>query len=104
ACRTSNTLMKTIRVRGTRSAHTKPIGAQRYSQDAATLNLKDGENIMKTTHRLTIIALTTLFVVTVAVLWASTPAKVSAQTRSTFAFAPRYLTGLASQSPLAFVQ
>ena len=60
---------------------------------------------MKRTQRLTLIALTTLFVGTVAVLWASAPAKVSAQTRSTFAFAPRSLTGLASQeSPLAFVQ
>ena len=50
---------------------------------------QDGENIMKRTQRFTLIALTTLFVVTVAVLWASAPAKVSAQTRSTFAFAPR---------------
>jgi hypothetical protein len=60
---------------------------------------------MKRTHRLTLIAFTTLFVVTVAVLWAGAPAKVSAQTRSPFAFAPRSLTGLASQaSPLTFVQ
>ena len=60
---------------------------------------------MKRTHRLTLIAFTTLFVVTVAVLWASAPAKVSAQTRSAFAFAPRSLTGLASQGvPSAFVQ
>jgi len=60
---------------------------------------------MKTTHRLTLIALTTLFVVAVAVLYASTPAKVSAQTRSTFSFAPRSLAGLASPaSPLTFVQ
>ena len=60
---------------------------------------------MKRTHRLTLIALTTLFVVTVAVLWASAPAKVSAQTRSTFAFVPHSRTGLAAQaSPLAFVQ
>ena len=66
---------------------------------------REGENIMKTTHRLTLIALTTLFVVAVAVLWASTPAKVSAQTRSTFAFGHRSLTGLASPAgPLTFVQ
>ena len=66
---------------------------------------RNGENIVKTTHRLTLIALTTLFVVTIAVLWASTPAKVSAETRSTFAFAPRSLTGLASPAgPLTFVQ
>jgi hypothetical protein len=39
---------------------------------------------MKRIHRLTLIALTTLFVVTVAVLLASAPAKVSAQTKSTF--------------------
>jgi len=56
---------------------------------------------MKRTHRLTLIALTTLFSVTIAVLWASTPAKVSAQTRSSFAFAPR---GVASPAgPLAFI-
>src|SRR5262249_60148041 len=61
---------------------------------------------MKTTHRLTLIALTTLCVVTVAVLWTSTPAKASAQTRSaTFAFAPRSTTGLASPADLlAFAQ
>ena len=64
-----------------------------------------GENIMKRTHRLTLIALTTLSIVMVAVVWASAPAKVSAQTRSPFSFAPRSLTGLASQTgPLAFVQ
>ena len=60
---------------------------------------------MKRTHRLTLIALTTLFGVMVGVLWASAPLKVSAQTRSTFAFGPRSLTGLASPAgPLAFVQ
>lgn len=60
---------------------------------------------MKTAHRLTLIALTTLFVVAVAVLCASTPAKVSAQTRSTFSFAPRSLTGFPSPvGPLAFAQ
>ena len=54
---------------------------------------------------LPLLLLLLLFVVIVAVLWASAPAKVSAQTRSTFAFAPRSLTGLTSQaSPLAFVQ
>ena len=52
---------------------------------------QEGENIMKRTHRLTLIALATLFVVTVAVLLASAPAKVSAQTKSTF-------------GPLAFLQ
>ena len=66
---------------------------------------RDGENIMKRTRRFTLIALTTLFAVMVAVLWTGAPAKVSAQTRSTFAFAPRSLTGLASPAgPLAFVQ
>jgi FG-GAP-like repeat len=66
---------------------------------------QNGENIMKRTQRLTFIALTTLCVVTVALLWASAPVKVSAQTRSTFVFGPRPLTGLASQvGPSAFVQ
>jgi len=60
---------------------------------------------MKRIHRLTLITLTTLFVVTVAVLLAGAPGKVSAQTRSTFAFAPPSPMGLASQSaPLTFVQ
>ena len=60
---------------------------------------------MKRTQRLTLIALTTLFVVIVAVVWASAPSKVNAQIRSTFALAPRFLTGLASQaSPSGFVQ
>ena len=59
---------------------------------------------MKKTRGFTLIALTTVFAVTVAVLWASTSAKVSAQTRSTFAFAPSP-TGFASQTgPLAFLQ
>jgi hypothetical protein len=66
---------------------------------------RDGENIVKRTQQLTLLALTTLFVIAVAMVWASAPAKVSAQTRSTFAFAPRSLTGLASQTgPLTFVQ
>ena len=39
---------------------------------------------MKRIHRLTLIALTTLFLVTIVVLWASAPTKVNAQTRSTF--------------------
>ena len=60
---------------------------------------------MKTIRQLTLIALTTLFVVTVAVLWASASAKVSAQTRSTFAFAPRSPTGSRiAAGPLVFVQ
>ena len=60
---------------------------------------------MKRTRRITLVALTTLFVVTVAVLWTSAPSKVSAQTRSTFAFAPRSPTGFASLAgPLAFLQ
>ncbi|HTL78374.1 MAG TPA: VCBS repeat-containing protein [Candidatus Babeliales bacterium] len=60
---------------------------------------------MKTTHRLTLIALTTLFVIAIAVMCASTPAEVSAQSRSAFSFAPRSLTGLASPAgPLGFVQ
>jgi hypothetical protein len=53
---------------------------------------------MKRTQRFTLLALTTLFVITVALLWASAPAKVSAQTRATFAFGPRTATG-----PLTFV-
>jgi hypothetical protein len=52
---------------------------------------------MKRIQRLTLVVITTLFVVTVAVLLASAPAKVSAQTRSTFAFAPH-------SGPLAFIQ
>src|SRR3954462_13904500 len=60
---------------------------------------------MKRTRQLTLVALTTLFIISVAVLWASAPAKVSAQTRPRLPFAPRGLTGLASPgSPLAFVQ
>ena len=39
---------------------------------------------MKRIHRLTLIALTTLFLVTIVVLLASAPTKVNAQTRSTF--------------------
>src|SRR4029077_20337572 len=59
---------------------------------------------MKRVRQLTLTFITALFVVTTALLWASASPKVTGQTRSTFAFAPRYLTGLASQSPLAFVQ
>ncbi|MFL6500233.1 MAG: FG-GAP repeat domain-containing protein [Candidatus Udaeobacter sp.] len=60
---------------------------------------------MKRTQRFTLIAVTTLFAVMLAVLWAIVPAKVSAQTRSAFPFAPRALTGLTSQEgPLTFVQ
>ena len=59
---------------------------------------------MKRIHRLTLIVITTLFVVTVVVLLASTPAKVNAQTRSTFAFVPPSPTGVASQAgPSAFL-
>ena len=66
---------------------------------------QNGENIMKRIHRLTLIALTTLFVVTVAVLLASAPAKVSAQTRSSLAFARPSPMGFTSQSgPSTFVQ
>ena len=60
---------------------------------------------MKRTQRFTLIALTTLFAVMLALLWAIAPAKVSAETRSPFPFAPRALTGLRSQEgPLTFVQ
>ena len=60
---------------------------------------------MKRTQRFTLIALTTLFAVMLAVLWAIVPAKVSAQTSPPFPFAPRALTGLRSQEgPLTFVQ
>src|SRR5262245_16305590 len=60
---------------------------------------------MKRTNSLTLIVLTTLFIVTVAAISASTPAKVNAQTRSTFAFAPRSLHDLASPTgSLTFVQ
>src|SRR4051812_35864853 len=60
---------------------------------------------MKRTQQLTLIGLTPLFVIAIAVVWASAPAKLSAQTRSTFAFAPHSLTGLAWQTgPLVFVQ
>ena len=58
---------------------------------------------MKTIRQLTVI--TAFFVVVAALFWASSPAKVSAQTRSTFAFAPRSLTDLASQAnPSGFMQ
>ena len=43
---------------------------------------------MKTVRQLTLTFITALFVVTTALLWASASPKVSAQTRSTFAFAP----------------
>src|SRR5258705_4620567 len=66
---------------------------------------QDGEKIMKRTHRLTLIALTTLFVGMVGVLWSSAPLKVSAQTMSTCAFGLRSLTGLALPvGPVASVQ
>jgi hypothetical protein len=60
---------------------------------------------MKRIHRLTLVVITTLFVVTVAVLLAGAPAKVSAQTRSTFALALHSTIGVPSQSgPMAFLQ
>ena len=60
---------------------------------------------MKTIRRLTLTVIPALFVVTVALLWASASPKVTGQTRSAFAFAPRSLTGLASPAgPLAFVE
>jgi hypothetical protein len=60
---------------------------------------------MKTIPRLTLIVLTTLFVAMVAVLLANAPAKLTAQTRSTFAFTPPSPVGLTSQSgPSTFVQ
>src|SRR3954471_15926815 len=95
--------MRTTRV-GTRYA--KVISAYRASHQSGDAQSQNGEKIMKRTRQLTLIAFTTLFIISVAVLWASAPAKVSAQTRARFPFAaPRGLTGLASQgSPSAFVQ
>ena len=66
---------------------------------------QDGENVMKKIDRLTLVALTTLFVGTVALVVASAPAKVGAQTRSSFAFAPPSPMALASESgPSTFGQ
>jgi hypothetical protein len=63
------------------------------------------EEIMKRIHPLSFVFITTLFVGTAAVFLASTPANVSAQTRSTLPFAPRSPIGVSSQnSPSAFVQ
>ena len=60
---------------------------------------------MKRIHRLTLITLTTLFGITVAVLLAGAPGKVSAQTRSSYTLTSPSPMGLASQSgPLTFVQ
>jgi VCBS repeat protein len=60
---------------------------------------------MKRIHRLTLVVISILFVVTVAVLLAGAPAKVSAQTRSTFALALHSTIGVPSQSgPMAFLQ
>jgi FG-GAP-like repeat/FG-GAP repeat len=60
---------------------------------------------MKTVRQLTLTVITALFIVTLAVLWASAPAKVSAQTRSTFAFGARTATGPGSgyAAPSTFV-
>ena len=59
---------------------------------------------MKTIRQLTLTVITALFVVTVALLWASASPKVTGQTRPTFAFAPGAATGLApSAGPLAFL-
>jgi hypothetical protein len=98
------TLLRTIRVLEDKIRTYK--GNSRTARFPARDDAQSGnkENTMKTTYRLTLIALTTLFVVAVAVLFASTPAKVSAQTRSTFSFAPRSLTGVASPAgPSTFV-
>src|SRR6185295_13166044 len=100
ACRTSNTptRMRTIRVLGDKMCTHKANRCTEGRPKGSDAQSQDGENIMKRTHRLTLIAFTTLFVVMVAVLWASAPVKLSAQTKSPFAFAPRSLTGLASQA------
>jgi hypothetical protein len=96
--------MRTIRVLGDKICTHKANWRTARFPEGSDSQSQYGENIMKRTHRLTLIAFTTLFVVTVAVLWASMPAKVSAQTRATLAFAPRSPTGLASQGgPLAFI-
>lgn len=50
---------------------------------------------MKTIRQLTLTAITALFVVTAALLWASASPKVTGQTTPTFAFAPGASTGLA---------
>jgi hypothetical protein len=52
--------------------------------------------MMKRIRRFTFIVTTTLFVATLAVLWASTPARVSGQTKPTFRFAPPNGVALAS--------
>src|SRR6476659_9049656 len=98
ACRTSDTTtrMRTIRILGDKICTHKVNWRTARFPECSEAQSQDGENIMKRTHRLTLIAFTTLFVVTVAVLWASAPVKVSAQTKSPFPFAPRSLTGLAS--------
>src|SRR6476659_8974244 len=97
--------MRTIRILGDKICTRKANWRTARFPECSDARSQAGEHIMKRTHRLTLIAFTTLFVVTVAVLWASAPAKVSAQTKSPFAFAPRSLTGLASQAaPSLFVQ
>src|SRR6478672_10226829 len=97
--------MRTIRILGDKICTRKANWRTARFPECSDAQSQDGENIMKRTHRLTLIAFTTLFVVMVAVLWASAPAKVSAQTRSTFGFAPGAANGLApSAGPLAFLE
>ena len=85
--------MRTIRVLGDKICTNKVNGRTARFPACGDAQSRDGENIMKRTQRFTLIALTTLFVVIVALLWASAPAKVSAQTRSTFTFGARTATG-----------
>src|SRR5262245_21400452 len=66
---------------------------------------EDGRKIMKRIRPLSFIIITSSFVVTAALLLASAPVKVSAQTRSGLPFVPRFPIGFSSQaSPSAFVQ
>ena len=51
---------------------------------------------MKTIRQLTLTVITALFVVTVALLWASASPKVSGKSQLPFTFAPRTPTGLAA--------
>ena len=60
---------------------------------------------MRKIRKSTFVIISSLFAISVALLWASASPKVIAQTRSTFAFAPRSPMGFASQSgPLTFMQ
>ena len=59
---------------------------------------------MKTIRQLTLTVITALFVVTVALLWASASPKVTGKTPPRFAFAPGVPTGLKrSAGSLAFL-